>query len=171
MPKAEVIAKKQAAVAELSEKLSKSVSGVVVNYQGITVEDDTKLRSDMRKAGIDYKVYKNSISSRACEAAGYGALSPNFNGMTAIAISYKDEVAPAKILKEYADKIESFNILAGYVNGEVIDKNGVLALADIPSKEALVVRVMGSLLSSLYSLAWGLQAIIDKNGEGAPAAE
>lgn len=171
MPKAEVIARKQEEVATLAEKLKSSVSGVVVNYQGITVEDDTKLRTELRKAEIDYKVYKNSISSRACESAGFSDLTPSFTGMTAIAISYKDEIAPAKILKEYATKIESFNILAGYVNGEVIDKQGVIALADIPSKEALLCKVMGSMLSSLYGLAYGLQAIIDKSGETVPAAE
>ena len=89
--------------------------------------------------------------------------------MTAIAISKDDPVAAAKILKKYADKVESFNILAGYVDGAVIDANTVGTLADIPSKETLIAKFLGSIRSPLYSFAYALQAVVDKNGEAAPA--
>ena len=162
MPSAKILEAKQAQVSELAEKVKTAASGVVVNYQGITVEDDTKLRAELRKAGVEYKVYKNSITGRACEAAGYGDIKAHLSGMTAI--------APAKILKNYAEKVESFKLLAGFVDGEILDEAGIKALAEIPNKETLVCKIMGCMRSPLYSLAYVLQAIIDKSGE-APAAE
>lgn len=173
MPSAKILESKKAVVADLTDKIKESSSGVIVNYAGITVEDDTKLRADLRKAGVEYKVYKNSITGRACEAAGYGELKSLLEGMTAIAVS-KDPVAPAKILNEYAEKIESFELKGGFIDGEVIDTAKVKELANIPSKETLVCKIMGSMQSSLYGLAYALQAIIDKSGEApaeTPAAE
>ena len=173
MPSTKILEQKKAVVADLTEKLKKATAGVVVNYSGITVENDTKLRAELRKANVEYKVYKNSLTARACEEAGLGELKDQFEGMTAIAISEEDPIAPAKILKEYAEKIETFEIKAGFFDGAVMDKEQVMALADTPSKEVLIGRIVGSLMSSLYGFAYGLQAIIDKNGEGeaAPAAE
>ncbi|MBR5323173.1 MAG: 50S ribosomal protein L10 [Clostridia bacterium] len=173
MPSAKILEQKKAVVAELTEKLKGATAGVVVNYSGITVENDTKLRAELRKANVEYKVYKNTLTARACEEAGLAGLKDQFEGMTAIAISSEDPIAPAKILKEYADKLETFEIKAGFLDGEVMDKDQVLALADIPSKEILIGRIIGSLMSPLYGFAYGLQAIIDKSGEGAaePAAE
>ena len=170
MPSAKILEAKQAVVAELAEKVKTAASGVIVSYQGITVEDDTKLRAELRNAGVEYKVYKNSITGRACEEAGYGEIRAHLEGMTAIAISQNDAVAPAKILKNYADKIETFNLKCGFVDGEVLDEAGVKALAEIPNKETLVCKIMGCMRSPLYSLAYVLQAVIDKDGE-APAAE
>ena len=170
MPSAKILEAKQAVVAELAEKEKSAASGLIVSYQGITVEDDTKLRAELRNAGVEYKVYKNSITGRACEEAGYGDIRAHLEGMTAIAISQNDAVAPAKILKNYADKIETFNLKCGFVDGEVLDEAGVKALADIPNKETLVCKIMGCMRSPLYSLAYVLQAVIDKDGE-APAAE
>ena len=169
MPSVKVLEEKKALVADLTDKIKESVSGVVVNYQGITVADDTALRVALRKANVEYKVYKNSITKRACENAGYGELTNVFEGMTAIAVSKEDAVAPAK----YADKIESFEIRGGYVDGAVLDVAGVNALAEIPSKPVLVAKLMGTMMSPVTKLAVCLQAIIDKQGEGAeaPAAE
>ena len=173
MPSVKVLEEKKALVADLTEKIKGSASGVIVNYQGITVADDTALRVALRKANVEYKVHKNSITKRACENAGYGELANVFGGMTAIAVSNDDAVAPAKILKEYADKIESFEIKGGYVDGQILDVAGVNALAEIPAKPVLVAKLMGGMMSPLTKLAVCLQAIIDKQGEGAeaPAAE
>jgi large subunit ribosomal protein L10 len=171
MPSIKILEQKQADVAALTEKIQNSVSGVIVSYAGITVEADTKLRKELREAGVEYKVYKNSITGRACENAGYGEIKEYLNGMVAIAVSAEDAVAPAKILKEYAEKIESFSILAGYVDGAVIDTKTVEALAEIPSREVLIAKFLGSIKSPLYGFAYALQAIIDKDGEAAPAAE
>ena len=171
MPSAKILAAKQAQMAELSEKIKSAVAGVVVDYTGITVEQDTALRAEMRKAGVEYKVYKNSMTGRACEEAGYGDMKQYLEGMTAIAISQEDPVAAAKILKSYADKIETFNIKAGFIDNGVVDAKAVEELAAIPSKEGLICKILGSIQSPLYKLAYGLQAIIDKSGEEVPAAE
>ena len=170
MPSKVILEQKQQAVAELAEQIKNSVSGVLVNYQGITVEDDTAMRKALREAGVSYKVVKNTLTGRACDMVGYGDMKQYLNGMTAIAISENDAVAPAKVLKKYADKVESFKILAGYLDGAVIDEKTVVALADIPSKETLIAKFLGSIQSPLYGLAYALQGIIDKNGEEAPAA-
>ena len=174
MPSAKILAQKQAVVDELAAKIKEAKSGVIATYAGITVDKDTALRAALRKGGVEYKVYKNTISSRALEAAGYSALKEHMVGMTAIATCKDDEVAAAKILKEYADKVESFEIKAGFCDGDVLDQKGVLALAEIPSMDVLVCKVMMGMQSPLYKLAYALQAIIDKSGEApaeAPAAE
>ena len=170
MPSISILEQKQQIVADLAELMKNSASGVLVNYQGITVEDDTKMRKALREAGVKYMVLKNSLTGRACETVGLGDMKQYLNGMTAIAIGGDDPIAPAKILKEYDEKIESFNILAGYLDGAVIDKATVMDLADTPSKETLVAKFLGSIQSPLYGLAYALQGIIDKSEEGAAEA-
>ncbi len=171
MPSQKILEAKQSAVAALAEKLRNSVAGVLVKYEGITVEDDTKLRRELREAGVEYCVMKNSLTGRACDEVGYGDMKQHLVGMTALAVSATDAIAPAKILKKYADDIETFEIKAGFVDGGLLDAAGVNELADIPSKEVLIARMLGSMMSSLYSFARVLQAKIDKDGgaEEAPA--
>ena len=170
MPSNAILAQKQQVVAEVAELLKNSQAGVVVNYQGITVDADTAMRKALREAGVKYMVLKNSLTGRACETVGLGDMKQYLNGMTAIAIGGEDPIAPAKILKEYDEKIESFNILAGYLDGAVIDKATVMDLADTPSKETLIAKFLGSIQSPLYGLAYALQGIIDKSEEGAAEA-
>ena len=171
MPSKSILEQKQAIVADLAEQLKNSPAGVVVNYQGITVDDDTKMRKALREAGVNYMVMKNSLTGRACDEVGLSDMKQYLTGMTAIAIGTDDAVAPAKVLKEYAEKIESFNILAGYLDGKVVDVDTVKQLADIPSKEVLIAKLLGSIKSPLYGLAYALQAVVDKDGEAAPAEE
>ncbi len=169
MPSQKILAAKQEAVAALAAKMRDASAGVLVKYEGITVEDDTKLRAALRAAGVEYAVLKNSITGRACDEVGYGALKEHLVGMTALAISPEDPVAAAKIMKEYAEKVETFEIKAGFVDGGVLDQSGVMALAEIPSREVLIAKMLGSLMSPLYGFARVLQAKIDKDTEGAPA--
>ena len=171
MPSNTILAQKQQIVADLAEQLKASSAGVLVNYQGITVDDDTKMRKALREAGVKYMVVKNSLTGRACEEVGFGDMKQYLSGMTAIAIGSDDPIAPAKVLKEYAEKVESFSILAGYLDGKVIDVKTVEALADIPSKEVLIAKFLGSIKSPLYGFAYALQAVIDKNNEGEAPAE
>ena len=171
MPSNKVLEAKKQVVEELAGKLQTAVSGVLVKYEGLTVADDTALRTALRKAGIEYSVMKNTLTGRACEMVGYGDMKQYLSGMTAIAISQDDAIAPAKIMKEYADKIPTFEIKAGFVDGGVIDQAGVEALAATPSKEVLIGKMMGSLMSSLYGFAYVLQAKIDKENEGGEATE
>lgn len=169
MPSAKILESKKVIVENLAAKVKEAQAGVLVNYAGISVEEDTKMRAALRAAGVEYKVYKNSVIGRACSEAGYD-FSDKLEGMTAIAVSATDPVAPAKILKEYADKVETFEIKGGFIDGGVVDVDAVNAIASIPSKETMICKIMGSVKSPLYNLAYALQAIIDKSGE-APAAE
>ncbi len=169
MPSQKILEQKKTVVATLAEKLKGAVAGVLVKYEGISVEDDTKLRAALRAAGVEYSVMKNTLTGRACDEAGLSDMKQYLGGMTAIATSREDAIAAAKIMKEYAEKVESFEIRAGFVDGSVLDKAGVEALASIPSKEVLIAKMLGSLTSSLYSFARVLQAKIDKDNEAAPA--
>ena len=171
MPSNKILEQKKAVVEELAAKLQSAAAGVLVKYEGITVAEDTELRAALRKAGVEYTVMKNTLTGRACDIAGYGEMKEYLNGMTAIAFSQDDPIAPAKIMKQYADKIKSFEIKAGFVDGGVLDQAGVEALAATPSKEVLIAKMMGSLQSSLYGFAYALQAIIDKANGGEESAE
>ena len=170
MPNAKILAEKQAVVASMVEKLKNASAGVLVDYKGITVEHDTKLRAAMRAAGVEYAVIKNTLIGKACDKVGFEGLKGELEGMNALAISFDDPIAPAKILKEYAEKIETFEIRGGFLDGAVVDQATVNELANIPPKEVLIGKLLGSIQGPLYGLACGLQAIIDKSGE-APAAE
>lgn len=144
MPNAKILSEKQAIVAELTEKLKNCSSGVLVEYKGITVADDTKLRRELREAGVEYAVIKNSLLRFAVKEAGFDELGENLSGATALAMS-GDPVAPAKILAAYAKKNDKFKLKAGLVEKKVIDAAGVIALAELPPREVLVARVLGGL--------------------------
>ncbi len=171
MPSNKILEEKKQVVESLAAKIQSAQAGVLVNYEGIKVSEDTELRAALRKAGVEYTVMKNTLTGRACDIAGYGDMKQYLSGMTAIATSQDDPLAPAKVMKEFADKIECFEIKAGFVDGGVLDVAGVEALAETPSKEVLVAKMMGSLMSSLYSFAYVLQAKIDKENGGEEAAE
>ena len=170
MPSNKILEEKKQLVESLAEKIKTAQAGVLVKYEGIKVSEDTELRAALRKAGVEYCVMKNTLTGRACDIAGYGDMKQYLSGMTAIAFSQDDPIAPAKIMKEFADKISCFEIKAGFVDGGVLDASGVEALAATPSKEVLVAKMMGSLMSSLYGFAYVLQAKIDKENEGGEEA-
>ena len=171
MPSNKVLEEKKQVVEALAAKLKTAAAGVLVKYEGITVAEDTELRAALRKAGVEYTVMKNTLTGKACDMVGYGDMKQYLSGMTAIAVCQDDPIAPAKIMKEYADKIAKFEIKAGFVDGGVIDAAGVEALAATPSKEVLIAKMMGSLMSSLYGFAYVLQGKIDKETEGDSAEQ
>ena len=171
MPSNKILEEKKQVVETLASKLQSAAAGVLVKYEGIKVSEDTELRAALRKAGVEYTVMKNTLTGRACDIAGYGDMKQYLSGMTAIAFSQDDALAPAKIMKQFADKIECFEIKAGFVDGGVLDQAGVEALAATPSKEVLIAKMMGSLMSSLYGFAYVLQGKIDKENEGGESAE
>ena len=160
MPNVKVLEEKKQMVADLAGKLKNSAAGVFVDYQGINVEQDTKMRTELREAGVDYFVFKNTLARLAVKECGFEELLPVLEKMTAIAVSEKDPVAPAKILASYADKIQTFNIKAGFVDGGVIDADGVKQLATLPSKEELIAKMLGSLQAPVSGLANVLNANI-----------
>ena len=171
MPSNKILEQKKQVVEALAAKMQTAAAGVLVKYEGITVADDTALRAALRKAGVEYTVMKNTLTGRACDIAGYGEMKEHLSGMTAIALSQDDPIAPAKILKDFADKLKGFELKAGFVDGGVLDQQGVEALAATPSKEVLVAKMLGSLMSPLYGLAYVLQGKIDKENGGEDAAE
>ena len=144
MPSASVLGEKQVIVSALAEKLKSSACGILVDYKGITVEKDTKLRNDLRTAGVDYSVVKNTLTRFAAREVGLDGLDDVLNGTTALAVS-TDPVAPAKILFEYAKKNDKFKIKAGFLNGKVISASDVEALASLPPREVLIAKVLGGL--------------------------
>lgn len=158
MPSEKILQQKQAYVEELSEKLGAALSGVVVDYKGISVADDTVLRRKLREAGVEYAVIKNSMLRRAAEKAGLEGLDDALKGSTALAVSRTDHVAAAKILSEFADKSKTFDIKAGFVEGKVIDTAGVQELAKMPPKEVLVAKALGGLNAPISGFVGVLNA-------------
>ncbi len=164
MPSTVILEKKQAQVAALAERIKGSIAGVVVDYKGINVEDDTKLRRELREAGVEYTVVKNTLLKRAAEDAGLEGLDPILEGTTAIATSADDYVASARILQKYADDHDNFSLKSGYLDGEVIDLAKLQALAKLPSREVLLATVCSVFNAPIAAFARGVQAIVDKGG-------
>lgn len=164
MPSTVILEKKQAQVAALAERIKGSIAGVVVDYKGINVEDDTKLRRELREAGVEYTVVKNTLLKRAVEDAGLEGLDPILEGTTAIATSADDYVASARILQKYADDHDNFSLKSGYLDGEVIDLAKLQALAKLPSREVLLATVCSVFNAPIAAFARGVQAIVDKGG-------
>ena len=171
MPNAKVLAEKQAIVRELTEKLKNASAGVFVDYKGITVEDDTKLRAEMRKNNVEYAVVKNTLARFAVKEVGFDELEPILNGTTALALSMDDSVLPAKMVGDFAKKHPKiYKIKAGFVDGKVVDAATVERMADLPSRDVLLAMVLGTMNAPIAALARAIKAIADKDGEAAPAA-
>ena len=170
MPNAKVLSEKQAIVAALVEDLKAANSGVLVDYKGITVAEDTALRHELREYGVEYAVVKNTLLRRALDDVDLGELDEVLNGTTSMAISKEDPIAPMRIVNKYAKQMgDRFNIKAGFMEGKVLPLDDVYALAELPSKDALLGQVLGMMLAPITSLAVVIKAIAEKNGE--PAAE
>lgn len=167
MPNAIILEQKQQIVKELAEAISGSVAGVIVDYKGINVADDTVLRKELREAGIDYRVVKNTLLGRAIEGTELEGIKSVLEGTTAIAISKEDHVAAARILNKFAEAHENFNIKAGYLDGKEIDLETIKSLAKLPSREVLLATVVGAFQAPIAAFARAVQAIVDKNGEAA----
>lgn len=174
MANASIIAQKEQLVNELAEKLQKAQSVVMFDYRGLTVSEVTELRAQMRKAGNEYVIVKNSMVERACDKLGIDeSVKEMLKGPSAFAFGYDDAVSPAKVLKDAVKKLKKCEIKGGIVNGKVTDANGIDALAELPPKEVLIARMLGSMMSPISGLAIVLDQIAKKNGEPAaePAAE
>ncbi|MGN1158833.1 MAG: 50S ribosomal protein L10 [Lachnospiraceae bacterium] len=164
---------KQPIVEEISEHLKDAQSVVLVDYRGLTVEQDTQLRKAMREAGIVYKVYKNTMMNFAFKGTDYEALAPYLEGPSAVAIAKDDATAPARVLGKFAKDIEALEIKGGVVEGIAYDAKGISAIASIPGREELLSKLLGSLQSPITNLARVLNQVAEKGGAGeaAPAEE
>lgn len=158
LPSEKTLQKKQEYVGQLTEKMKSSVAGVVVSYKGVNVADDTKLRRELRAAGVDYAVVKNTMLHRAAETIGLSELDTVLNGTTALALSAEDHVVAAKILSKFAETNKNLVIKAGFVEGKVIGVDGVKELATMPPKEVLVAKVLGGLNAPISGFANVLNA-------------
>ena len=168
MPSQKVLEQKQQIVAELADRIQNSVAGVIVDYKGITVEDDTKLRKELREAGVSYAVQKNTLIRLAMHNIGFEQFDSILEGTTAIATCEGDQTVAARILGDFAEKSNGkFSLKAGFVDGEFYDADGVKALSKIPSKDVLLAQLVGSLQGPMQKLAATLQALADKKNEEA----
>lgn len=172
MPSAKILNEKQAYVAALKEKIAASCAGVVVTYKGITVDNDTKLRKELREAGVEYMVVKNTMLRLAFKGTELEALCDTFKGDTAIAFSNEDPIVAARILNNFAekDKSKKFTLKGGYVDGEVMSAEKMKELAKLPDLKGMLSMFAGALTSTLSGLAVAMQAYVDKQENGEEAA-
>jgi len=161
---------KKPIVDEISASIKDASSVVVVDYRGLTVEQDTQLRKQMREAGITYKVYKNTFLNFAFKGTEFEGLAPYLEGPTAVAISKTDATAPARIISEFAKTADKLEIKAGVVEGVLYDAKGMAAIAEIPSREVLISRLLGSLKSPITNFVRVLNQIAEKGGAAAAIA-
>lgn len=171
MPSTVVLEKKKQQVADLTARLKDSCAGVIVDYKGINVEDDTNLRRELREAGVVYTVVKNSILQRAAEEAGLAIDGSVVEGTTAVATSAGDYVAAARILNKYAESHDNFNIKTGYLDGEIIANSEIVALAKLPSRETLLATIASVVVEPIACIARAVSALEEKGGATAVAEE
>ena len=161
MPSEKVLLEKQKIVSEIAEKLLKAVCGIIIDYKGISVEQDTKLRAELRSNNIEYFVVKNRLLKLALEKAEIKGLNNVLEGTTSLAISYEDPVTPAKVISKYTKELDNiFNIKAGFIDGEAADVKSIEALAKLPSKEMLIAMTLAGLNAPISGLVNVLNANI-----------
>ena len=163
------VEQKKPVVEEIASAIDGAQGVVLVNYSGLNVAQDTKLRKNLREAGVTYKVYKNTMMNFAFKGTPCEELSKHLEGTNAIAVSKDDATAPARILKQFAKKNPQLELIAGVVEGAYYDADGVNQLADVPTREVLLGRLFGSMQGPISSFARVLKQIADKQAEGAPA--
>ena len=154
---------KQPIVEEIKAHVEGAQTAVILNYSGVTVEQDTKLRKAMREAGITYKVYKNTLMKRAFVGTEFEALNASLEGPNAIAISKEDATAPARLVAKFAKEIPNLEMVAGVVEGQFYDAKGMQAISQIPGREELIGRLLGSMQSPIANFARVLNQIAEKN--------
>lgn len=166
----EAQAEKQLVIDEIKEKLDKAQSAVVIDYMGITVAEADGMRKKLREADVDYTVYKNTLVKRAIAGTAYEELGESLSGPSAFAISYDDATSPARVINEVMKEYKKMEFKAGVIEGTVFDAEGIKAIADIPSREVLIAKFMGSIQSPVSKAVRTFQAIADAKGDGAEAA-
>ena len=162
-----IIAKKAAIVDEVAEKFQSAVSVVVVDYRGLTVEQVTNLRKDLREAAVEMRVIKNTYMKRAADKVGYEGLDETFTGPTAVAFSSEDVVAPARIMAKYAEDIEALEIKGGMIEGKVASLEEINALAKLPNREGMLSMLLSVLQAPVRNFAYAVKAVADSKDEDA----
>jgi large subunit ribosomal protein L10 len=155
------IEKKDVIVSEIKEKFDKSTSAILVDYLGLTVEESTKLRSDLRAADVDYKIYKNTLIKRAIDGTNFKELESSLQGSSALAFSYDDVTAPARIINDAIKAYEKMHFKAGVIEGKYYDADMLKELANIPAKDVLLAKLLGSFKAPIGAFARVLNAIAE----------
>ena len=174
MPNAKVLSEKQAIVEALAERIKGASAGILVDYKGITVAEDTALRTELRKDEVNYTVVKNTLTRKALDKLGMSDLDSVLNGTTSLATAENDPIAPFRILNDYSKKLgERFNIKAAFMEGTVLSATEIAEMAELPSKDALYAKVLGTMIAPITGLAVCLGQILEQKGGSveAPAAE
>lgn len=173
MPNAKVLSEKQAVVAALEERMRKASAGVLVDYKGITVAEDTALRTELRKGEVDYTVVKNTLVRRALDDLGLQELDSVLNGTTSLATAESDPIAPFRIISDYSKKLgERFNIKAAFMEGKVLSAAEIDEMSQLSSKDTLYAKVLGTMIAPITGLAVCLGQILEqKGGSVEPTAE
>ena len=160
---------KQVIIDEIKEKLENAEAAVVIDYMGITVAEADSMRKQLREADVDYTVYKNTLVKRAIEGTKYEGLADALAGPSALAISQTDATAPARVLNKVMEEFKKMEFKAGVIEGELFDAAGIQAIADIPSRDELIAKFMGSIQSPIANFARVINQIAEQKGEGAEA--
>lgn len=172
MPNAKVLSEKQAIVEGLAKRIGGASAGVFVDYKGITVAEDTKLRRELMTSGVEYSVVKNTLVRFALDKTGLQGIDPILNGTTSMATSAADPIAPIRILSDYAGKMgDRFNIKAAFMDGQILTEDEIAEIAKLPSKDALYAKVLGTMLAPITSLAVVLGQILEQRGGEIAAPE
>ena len=174
MPNAKVLSEKQAIVEALAERIKKAGAGVLVDYKGITVAEDTELRTELRKDGVEYTVVKNTLTRKALDKLGMNELDHVLNGTTSLATAEHDPIAPFRILSDYSKKLnERFNIKAAFMEGKVLNEQEIAEMSELQSKDTLYAKVLGTMIAPITGLAVCLGQILEQKGGSveSPAAE
>ena len=174
MPNAKVLSQKQAIVEELAARIQNASAGILVDYKGITVEEDTALRAELRKDNVNYTVVKNTLTRKALEKIGMTGLDEVLNGTTSMATADEDPIAPFRIITDYSKKLgERFNVKAAFMEGKILNDAEIAEMSALPSKDALYSKVLGTMIAPITGLAVCLGQILEQKGGSieAPAAE
>ncbi len=174
MPNAKVLSEKQAIVEALAQRIQNAGSGVFVDYKGITVAEDTALRTELRRDEVNYTVVKNTLTRKALDKLGMEGLDSILNGTTSLATAENDPIAPFRILSDYSKKLgDRFNIKAAFMEGKILSESEIAEISELPSKDALYAKVLGTMIAPITGLAVCLGQILEQKGGSleAPAAE
>ena len=173
MPNAKVLSEKQAIVASLVERIQNAGAGVIVDYKGITVAEDTALRTELRKSDVQYSVVKNTLTRKALDKLGFDGLDHVLEGTTSLATAANDPIAPFRIVNDYSKKLnDRFNVKAAYLEGKILSDAEIASLSELTSKNDLYAKLAGSLNAIIAGLAVSLGEVLAQKGgslEEAPA--
>ena len=172
MPNAKVLSEKQAIVEALAKRIQNAGAGVFVDYRGITVAEDTALRAELRKEEVEYTVVKNTLTRKALDSLGMEGLDHVLNGTTSLATTESDPIAPFRIVTDYSKKLgDRFHVKAAFMEGKILSEKEIAEISELPGKDALYAKVLGTMIAPITGLAVCLGQILEQKGGSLESAE